>query len=130
MRLLRRFFWSLVTLLGVAVVTFILVNAVPGDVAHIIAGPKASAQVIHQIHVRYHLDDPMWKRLGYYLAQLAHGDLGYSFVTEQSVAQAILTRLPTTASLAVLAVTFWMVVSVPTGIATAKHDPARRHFGR
>ena len=121
MRLLHRLFWSLVTLLGVAVLTFILVNAVPGDVARIIAGPKASAEVIHQIHLRYHLDDPMWKRLALYLNQLAHGDLGYSFVTEQSVAQAIFTRLPTTASLAVLAVAFWMAVSVPTGIATAKH---------
>jgi peptide/nickel transport system permease protein len=109
-----------VTLFGVAVLTFILVNAVPGDVARIIAGPKASPEVIHQIHVRYHLDDPMWKRLTSYLGQLASGDLGYSYVTDQSVAQAIFMRVPTTAALAALAVTFWMVVAVPTGLATAR----------
>ena len=44
-RLLVRLFWSAVTLLGTAVFVFILVNVVPGDVARIIAGPKASQAV-------------------------------------------------------------------------------------
>jgi ABC-type dipeptide/oligopeptide/nickel transport system permease component len=120
-RLLTRLFWSVVTLLGTAVLTFILVNAVPGDVARVIAGPKASPQVIHQIRERLHLDEPMWKRLGYHLASLAHGDLGHSFVTDQPVAEAILTRLPTTAALAALAVVVWMLLAVPLGVLTAKH---------
>src|SRR4029077_3703239 len=98
--LATRLFWSAVTLLGTAVLTFFLVNAVPGDVARIIAGSKASPDVIKAIHAKYHLDDPMLKRLGYYLAQLARGDLGQSYVTEQPVSEAIRTRLPTTAALA------------------------------
>src|SRR4029077_20273463 len=98
-RLSDRLLWSAVTLLGTAVLTFLLVNAVPGDVAKIIAGPKASADVIKEIHTKVHLDEPIWKRLGYHLNNLAHGDLGHSFVPDQPVAEAILTRLPTTAAL-------------------------------
>ena len=120
-RLSNRLFWSMVTLAGTAVLTFFLVNAVPGDVARVIAGPKASADVIKSIHAKYHLDEPLWKRLGYHLTRLAHGDLGESYVTEQPVAEAILTRLPATAALAGVAIVMWMLLAVPLGVLTAKY---------
>lgn len=120
-RLLIRMFWSGITLLGTAVLVFFLINVVPGDVARIIAGPKASPAVLQEIHKEYHLNDPVWKRLGYYLDQLAHGDLGHSYVTAQPVTQAILSRLPVTAALATLAVIFWMLMAVPLGVLTAKY---------
>ena len=119
-RLLTRLLWSAVTLLGTAVLTFFLVNAVPGDVARVIAGSKASPEVIKEIHAKYHLDDPVLQRLGYYLLQLAHGDLGHSYVTEQSVAEAILIRFPTTAALCLTAMILWMLLAVPLGVLTAK----------
>jgi len=121
-RLSNRLFWSAVTLLGTAVLTFFLVNAVPGDVAKIIAGPKASADVIKAIHTKFHLDEPIWKRLGYHLNSLAHGDLGQSYVTEQPVAEAILTRLPATAALSAIAIVLWMFLAVPLGVLTAKYS--------
>ncbi|HEU5070820.1 MAG TPA: ABC transporter permease [Verrucomicrobiae bacterium] len=120
-RLLTRLFWSLVTLLATAILIFTLINVVPGDVAKVIAGPKASPQVLQEIRARYHLDEPVIKRLGYYLWQLAHGDLGHSFVTDEPVAHAILTRLPVTAALSVTAVVLWMLLAVPLGVYTAKH---------
>jgi peptide/nickel transport system permease protein len=118
-RFITRFIWSAVTLLGTAVLTFFLLNAVPGDVARVIAGSKASPDVIKEIHVKYHLDDPWWKRLGLYLGQLARGDLGHSYVTDQPVSEAILTRIPTTAALASLAVVMWVAIAVPLGALTA-----------
>lgn len=120
-RLLVRLFWSAVTLLGTAVIVFILVNVVPGDVARKIAGPRATPAVLAEIRHTYHLDDPIWVRLGYYLARLAHGNLGKSYVTDQPVTQAILNGLPVTAALAVTAVTMWMLIAVPLGVYTAKH---------
>ncbi len=118
----NRLFWSAVTLLGTAVLTFFLVNAVPGDVARIIAGPKASADVIKAIHAKFHLDEPIWKRLGYHLNSLAHGDLGQSYITDQPVAEAILTRLPATAALSAIAIVLWMLLAVPLGVLTAKYN--------
>ena len=118
-RLLIRIFWSFMTLLATAVLTFLLVNVVPGDAAPLIAGPKASPGVISRIRAEYHLDDPLFVRLGHYLAQVARGDLGQSYVTEQPVTQAILTRLPTTVALSAIAVVMWMVIAVPLGVLTA-----------
>ena len=120
-RLLSRLFWSAITLLGTAVLTFLLVNMMPGDVARVIAGSKASPDVIQAIHARYHLNDPVWKRLSYYLGQLARGDLGTSYVTDQEVSDAILTRLPVTAALCATAIVMWMLVAVPLGVLTAKY---------
>ena len=81
-RLLNRLFWSVVTLLGTATLVFILTSVIPGDVARIIAGPKATPEVLRQVRQRYHLDEPVPVRLVHYYAQLARGDLGHSFVTE------------------------------------------------
>lgn len=120
-RFIIRLFWSLITLLGTAVLIFLLVNVVPGDVARIVAGPKATPAVLSEIRQQYHLNDPVWKRLGYYLYQLGHGDLGKSYVTDQPVAQAILSRFPVTAALAATAVVMWMLVAVPLGVLTAKY---------
>jgi peptide/nickel transport system permease protein len=121
-RLLTRIFWSVITLLGTAVLTFLLVNAVPGDVAQVIAGPKASAEVLEQIRVRHHLNEPLWQRLGHHLWNLARGDLGHSFVTDQPVSEAIVTRLPTTLALAVTAIVMWMAVAIPLGVLTARYQ--------
>lgn len=120
-RILIRLFWSGATLLSIAVLTFLLINVVPGDVARSIAGPKASPEVLQQIRQHYHLNDPVFKRLGYYLIQLARGDLGHSFLTDQPVAQAILSRLPVTAALTALAVAFWMLAAIPLGVMTARY---------
>ncbi|HEX3998378.1 MAG TPA: ABC transporter permease [Pirellulales bacterium] len=119
-RLLVRIFWSIMTLLATAVLTFLLINVVPGDAAHLIAGPKASPEVIAQIREAYHFDQPLIVRLGHYLAQLARGDLGQSYVTGQSVTQAILTRLPATTALSAVAVAMWMIIAVPLGVLTAR----------
>jgi peptide/nickel transport system permease protein len=122
-RFLSRFVWSVLTLLGTAMLTFFLLNAVPGDVARVIAGSKASPDVIKEIHEKFHLDDPWWKRLALYLGRLARGDLGRSYVTDQPVAEAILSRLPTTLALTSLAVVMWVSLAVPLGVLTAKfHD--------
>ncbi len=124
-RLINRSVWSFLTLLSTAVLTFFLLNALPGDVARVIAGPKASPEVIKEIHMKYHLDNPWWKRFGFYLGQLARGDLGRSYVTDQPVAEALLTRLPTTAALAAMAAAMWLVVAVPLGVLTARFRGSR-----
>jgi len=119
-RFINRLLWSVVTLLGTAALTFFLLNAVPGDVARVIAGSKASPEVINEIRARYHLNDPWWTRFALYLGQIARGDLGHSYVTDQPVSEAILTRLPTTVALSSLAGVMWMVVAVPLGVLTAR----------
>jgi len=53
---------------------------------------------------------------------LVHGDLGQSYITDQPVAEAILTRLPATAALSAIAIVLWMLLAVPLGVLTAKYN--------
>jgi ABC-type dipeptide/oligopeptide/nickel transport system permease component len=119
-RFLTRLVWSGLTLVCIAILTFLLINIVPGDPARVIAGPKASPAVLRQVREKYQLDKPLLQRLASYLAQVGRGDLGRSFVTDQPVAEAILTRLPSTAALAATAVVMWMLAAVPFGVLTAR----------
>lgn len=119
LRILTRLSASLITLLGTAVITFLLMNLVPGDVARVIAGAKASPEVLQEIHRKLHLDEPLPWRLGIYLGQLARGDLGYSYVTEQPVSEAIAKRVPVTAMVGLMAVVLWMGLAIPIGVFTA-----------
>ncbi len=118
-RFIRRLLGAVVTLLGTAAITFLLMNCVPGDVARVIAGAKASPEVLQEIHRKLHLYDPLPMRLLLYLGQLARGDLGHSYVTDQPVAEAIASRIPTTAVLALIAVVLWMTLAIPIGVFTA-----------
>lgn len=124
-RLLNRLCWSGATLLATAVLTFLLIQGVPGDPARVIAGAKATPEVLAQIRAHYHLDHPIPARLGHYLLQLAKGDLGQSYVTGEPVRDALLSRLPVTAALAGLAVVLWMGLAVPLGVFTARHRGSR-----
>ncbi len=118
-RFIRRLLGAVVTLLGTAAITFLLINCVPGDVARVIAGAKASPEVLQEIHRKLHLYDPLPMRLLLYLGQLARGDLGHSYVTDQPVAEAIASRIPTTAVLALITVVLWMTLAIPIGVFTA-----------
>jgi peptide/nickel transport system permease protein len=117
--LVARCLWALLALLGTATLTFLLTHVIPGDVARVVAGPKANEEALKMVHQRLHLDQPLWKRFGDHLSKLLHGDLGHSFITNQSVSSAILTRLPTTMALGVMTTCLWMLIAVPAGVFTA-----------
>jgi peptide/nickel transport system permease protein len=120
--LLIRLGWSVLVLLGVATITFLIVRLVPADPARVIAGAKADAETIAHIRTELRLDDPIWKQFGTYLGRVAKGDLGKSYMTNQPVVEAIVTRLPATLALCLAAVGLWMLLAIPIGVMTARHS--------
>ncbi len=87
------------TVLAVLVLTFVLEFVVPGNPARAVAGPKASPQVIAEVVRNLHLNRPLWQQLLSYLGNAVRGNLGYSYVSEQSVTSLVGGRLPATALL-------------------------------
>ena len=118
--LLRRLTGIVPTLLGVIVATFLLTHLLPGDPAVFLANsPTADASTIAAVRARLGLNLPLWHQFVIYLVQLAHGDLGQSINTGQSVAADLLRRLPASAELTVVAYIIAILVAVPLGIAAA-----------
>jgi peptide/nickel transport system permease protein len=119
MLVLRRLATALPSIAGVIIVTFLLTRALPGDPAAYFAGPAASQQAIEEIRHQLGLDRSLPVQFLDYLDRLVHGDLGSSLSTGQPVITEILTRLPASAELTLLALSLAVAIAVPLGITAA-----------
>jgi peptide/nickel transport system permease protein len=125
----RRLLRTVTTLLGTTLILFVLVRIVPADPAVSIAGPKADPDTLAAIRRDLGLDDPVVVQYGRYLWQLAHGDLGRSYVTGRPVATVIAERVPATALLALTSLAIGFVLGLLTGMATAARQGSRVDLG-
>jgi peptide/nickel transport system permease protein len=118
-RIGRRLLTVVPTIIGVIVVTFMLTRVLPGDPAIFFAGPAATPQSIADIRKVLGLDRPLPAQFIHYVDDLAHGNLGNSLSTGQSVVTEIESRLPASAELTLFALAIAMAVAIPLGILAA-----------
>ncbi|MFN3651550.1 MAG: ABC transporter permease [Armatimonadota bacterium] len=126
--LAKRLAAAVVTLLGVTLLAFVVLYRLPADPAVVIAGPVGSAnpELLANIRRTRRLDRPVWEQYGTFLSQVARGDLGTSYVSNQPVAQTIARRLPATLQLAVAGWLCWLVLGTAFGVwAAARPGPVR-----
>jgi peptide/nickel transport system permease protein len=119
--LIRRFFLMLLTLFGISVLVFVMLRLVPGNIADILfdaAGMIDTAEKAN-LEKQLGLDRPIAVQYADWISGLAHGDLGYSYVSEKPAIEEIAPRIPITAKLAGLALVFSIVVGVPLGVISA-----------
>ena len=127
MRFVRLFLKRLLTLIpvlfGVSLATFFLIDLVPGDPAAIVLGANASPEQLQVVRDELHLDESAPARYASWLEGAVTGDLGRSYVPpEQSVGDAIMSRLPITLELAVAAMIIATLVSIPLGLLAARRE--------
>ena len=91
--LARRLWQFIPTLLGVVILVFLLFNWVGGDPAYMLAGKIANAERIEEIRRGLGIDQPYWVQLWIFIKQIAVGDFGASWSTNERVSQIFLTRL-------------------------------------
>lgn len=117
--LLRRLLQIVPVTFGILTLVFSLIHLIPGDPAIQIAGENASPADVAHVRRQLGLDQPVWKQYIHYLSRLAHGDLGTSFRTQQSVAREIRERYPATIQLALGGMLVAIIVAFPLGIISA-----------
>jgi peptide/nickel transport system permease protein len=106
-------------LLGVSIVVFFMVRAIPGDPAQIMLGQQATQEQVQQIRENMGLDKPIFVQYGLFLKDAIRGDLGDSIVTGRPVTAELLTRLPATFELVAFAMSIAILVGVPVGVISA-----------
>jgi peptide/nickel transport system permease protein len=107
-------------LLGVSLLIFFWIRALPGSPAESLLGERATPQLVHQLRERYGLDKPVWRQYVAYLKTTLEGDFGVSVATHRRVADEIKQRFPATIELAIAAMLFAVCVGVPLGFFAAK----------
>ena len=119
--LIRRFFLMLLTLFGISVLVFVMLRLVPGNIADILFDSAGLIDTADKAKLEHDLgiDRPIIIQYANWVDGLAHGDLGYSYVSEKPALQEIAPRIPITAKLAGLALAFSILFGVPLGVISA-----------
>jgi peptide/nickel transport system permease protein len=119
--LARRTLQGLLVIWLVTVIVFLIFYVGPGsaDVARALAGRTASPETVALISHRLLLDRPWYEQYWHFLTQLLHGNLGYDYYHDQSVAEIIKQAFPITFSLLLGAAPLWLVLGVGSGVFAA-----------
>jgi len=108
------------TFLGVTLVAFAFVRVLPGDPIELLAGERGMPAERHaELTREFGFDKPLWEQYFSFLNDLAHGDLGESFVTKQPVLDEFLPRFAATAELSICALLLAIIIGVPAGVFAA-----------
>jgi peptide/nickel transport system permease protein len=116
--IIRRLGYSLLSLLVLSLTIFFFVR-VTGDPAALLVEPGASDADIAAMHHRFGLDRPLIIQYLLFMGNLLRGDLGQSFYYQMPVAELYMSRLPNSLLLAAVAMTFSLLVGIPTGMLAA-----------
>lgn len=146
--LVKRLLVAVPTLLGLSLVVFLLMKAIPGDPAALLVGERADPAAIAAVRFRLGLDRPL---AGQYLLFLRNvlpvglppagsgrprflpapklPDLGSSYFTHEPVARILAEKFPNTARLALTSVVLACLVGVSAGAISARHPGSRLDRG-
>src|SRR5215469_18231308 len=119
--LIRRILQAAVVVLLVTMITFILLRAIPGNVAVAVLGPSAyrNPAALAQFNAQYGFDKPWFQQYLLWLGHLLQGNLGFSWTLDQSVASLLGQRLPKTVILVGISTIIALIVAVPIGMLQA-----------
>ena len=113
------------TLLVVSVLIFVVVRVLPGDPALIIMGTEGSPEAAERLREALGLDRPLLVQYADWLARAVRGDLGVSIQYDVPVGRLIVSRLPVTGPLALMAALLMVVTALPLGLyAATRHRRA------
>jgi peptide/nickel transport system permease protein len=116
----RRVLIAIPVLWGVTFLTFLVLNALPGDAATALLGTNATPAEIRAETIKLHLNESIWVRYWDWFVGVLHGNLGTSLYYNQPVTSILAQRLPVTLELVVYALVITFVVSVPLAILSAR----------
>ncbi|HEV8585459.1 MAG TPA: ABC transporter permease [Methylomirabilota bacterium] len=121
----RRVAALVATLLFVSALVFVVVRVLPGDPAAIIMGTEGSPEAVARLRESLGLNRPLAVQYVEWVGGALRGDLGRSIQYDLPVAQLIVSRLPVTLPLALMATLFMIVAAIPLGVyAATRHRRA------
>ena len=116
----RRLVLLVPILLGLSILVFVWIRALPGSPATALLGERATPDAVARFERQYGLNRPIHVQYWAYLKTTAKGDLGTSVASRRPVLTEIEERFPATIELAVVAILFAIAVGLPLGFVAAK----------
>lgn len=116
----RRLLLLVPILVGLSILVFLWIRALPASPAVSLLGERATPETIAQIERQYGLDKPVYIQYWRYVETVAQGDLGTTIRTRRPVTDELRERFPATIELTVAALLFATLLGIPLGFIAAK----------
>jgi peptide/nickel transport system permease protein len=116
----RRLLLLVPILLGLSILVFLWIRALPGSPATALLGERATAEAIEALNEQYGLNDPIHEQYFAYVGQIARGNFGTSQTSRRPVFEEFKQRFPATIELAMTAMFFSILFGIPLGFLAAK----------
>ncbi|MBD2012887.1 ABC transporter permease [Microcoleus sp. FACHB-53] len=117
--ILKRLLNLIPVLLGITLLVFVLLHLIPGDPAQILAGTRATPEIVEGIREQLGLNKPLPVQYILFLGNLLRFNLGNSIMSGASIIQEIAIRWPATFELSVAAMFIALILGIPAGVLAA-----------
>ncbi|HJA92977.1 MAG TPA: ABC transporter permease [Candidatus Eisenbergiella merdipullorum] len=120
--LIRKFIAMVITILAVAFLVFLAFTVIPGDPATAQLGTQATPERVEALREEMGLNRPFLVRFGEWMLGMLCGDMGTSYSYQTPVSSLVGDKIPITLTLTLMAFLMMLVISIPLGIYTARHE--------
>jgi peptide/nickel transport system permease protein len=117
--IVRRLFFLIFVLFGLSLITFTLSHLIPSNPARLVAGPRASKEVVDKIREQYGMNDPVTTQYVDYMKGIVVFDFGESTSSRRPVSEDLKQYIPATIELSLAALILAIVVGMPLGVLSA-----------
>lgn len=118
--IVQKILYIIPTLIGITLVAFAFIHAIPGDPILIMAGERGISPARHaELMAQLGLDKPLWQQYIAYIGQILHGDFGLSYTSKEPVLGEFMQLFPATLELACCAIALAVLIGVPAGMLAA-----------
>ncbi len=117
----NRILFSIPVVLGVSVLVFLMLHALPGDPVQVMMGQAASADAAARVRHQLGLDQPIYVQYLQFVGHALTGDLGRSIRTNQPVMDMIMSQFPSTVQLTAAGLGFAVIIGMLLGTVAATH---------
>ena len=120
--LIQKLIAMILTLLAVAFLVFLAFTVIPGDPATARLGTEATPERVEALREEMGLNRPFLVRFGEWALGMLRGDMGTSYSYSMPVTEMVADKIPITLTLTLMAFLIMLVLSIPLGLYTAKHE--------
>jgi peptide/nickel transport system permease protein len=119
--ILNRLLSVLLTLFLISVITFVVTNILPGDVAMMIMGTQSNPEALEGLRNTLGLNDPLVVQYGRWIGGLLTGDWGRSLVFKEAIGPLIAQKVVASSLIVVMSMAIALIAAIPLGVWAAVH---------
>lgn len=123
--IVRRLLLAIPILILISMVTYVLIDLMPGDSVDMLVDPSGSAESIERRREALGFNDPIYTRYIHWIGEVARGNLGYSTLNNWPVAQQVGERIIPTVLLMGSALVVSLLLAFPIGVISAMKSHSR-----